>query len=226
MAYNPQLMRERVSGTSHRTRVPRSAVLEARQEIRNTLRSVARSVPRGRGVAPSEASPEALATFISANAGWLSSQEAGRDAACRLASLVNRPDVWELVSTSRAGWIYIGSCPVRTEALEECRERLYLQEGAATVRCRNCMTEGSIEWWRAKVAGNSQAWIDAQALAVYLTRRWGRSVAPTQIRSWARRNCQTGVASRRNDVRGSRTLYDFDSVVEWARLVWGPPAEG
>jgi len=181
-------------------------------------------VSHGRGVALPEDSPEALATFIATNADWLSGQEADRDAARRLASLVNAPRLWELLSTSRSDWIHIGSCPVRIESLEECRERLYLRKGAITVRCGNCMTEGSIEWWRAKLAGNSTAWIDAQALAVYLARRWGRNVAPTQIRSWARRKCQTGVTSRRNDVRGGRSLYDFDSVVEWARLTWGPPA--
>lgn len=221
---------EKVSGSRGASRSPRGKVIDAREAIKDALRSVARIVIEARGVAVDSESPKVVLDLIRNNAGWLASNSHVQEISRRLRDISEAPEIWYLAHGDASDWVKTGACSLIEEGMR-CGGDLYQNRDDRRIMCVLCGTVGAVEWWIGSSV-RKQIPLDAYAVAAYLTVRWRRPVTAALIRSWARSPEATGVsAMSANGQTGSdgigrlggryRVMYDLKAVLAHAERVWG-----
>ena len=160
-----------------------------------------------------------LIVLLERHALWLSSHEAGADAAVEIAEWAR--EVKRTATPERREWMPLGVCPLEVErdSTLACggQVRAYPERDP---HCTDCGTEAVATWWERVMFPDCETTrlITSDEIVLVVHREFGKPVKAATIRQWIRRGL---IESSGTDDRG-RTLYDRGAVVyavaKWTRI--------
>lgn len=182
--------------------------------------------------------PRPAAAFIAKHAEWIAAHRYGPTIARDLRNIAGDGRAWALAYPAGSDRMYVGDCPAiipgKNGGEEEvCGARLYQYAGQPLITCSSCGVEDTIEQWRRWIVGESKGQGDAYMIAAHLAQTWMRPVDAAAVKKWAQRGHIEAVTVIDPDAPDgkrllrdakNRTVYEIESALAYAELIWGPSA--
>jgi hypothetical protein len=190
-------------------------LISLRHDVTTTLNSWARVVVDDRGIThriPLGTDTEALAVFLERHAEWLSRHPAATEAADEIQTASRH--VRAVAIPVRREWLPIGDCPVEVLEVDQrrpCGGRVRAYPDRQFIRCPDCGTEDTLNWWMTQVIPQGSDLAHADAVITFVVSRTFRPLSHQQLRQWATR----GLVQRHGRDPKGRTLYSSRAVMDY-----------